>query len=493
MSDIFTLPFTFNNTYAEKLAEMSAFQQPQAYAKAKWLIQSPEVANLLDLSDQAMDSSSLLDWFAGNAQHSDAAPLAQKYTGHQFGHYNPELGDGRGILLGEVESTSGRWDIHIKGAGTTPFSRFGDGRAVLRSCIREFLGSEALYHLGIPTSRALGVYTTGEQVQRETFEQGAALIRVAPSHIRFGHFEYAYYQQDTNLLVKLVDYTFKDVLALPYDADAPFDDKQKAFQVLQFAVTSTAQMVAKWQALGFCHGVMNTDNMSILGITFDYGPFGFLDDYNPKHICNHSDHSGRYAFDEQPGVAMWNLNVLAHALSPLLSRAELETALKQYEPCLLAEYSELMRGKLGLVKPHENDRLLLGELLALMQQDKSDYTNTWRLLSDIEFGANEQAFIDNFITREKAQAWLEKYKTRVFSDPQSDAARRMKMKQNNPKYILRNYLAQQAIEAAEQGDTQELKTLFEVLKSPYAEQTKHQRFAKLPPDWSRDLSISCSS
>lgn len=491
MTDLSHLTKRFNNTYVKHLPEVLTGIKPTQFNQAKWLVTSPEVADLLEIDKPTLGSESLLSWLSGNLALEGAQPIAQKYTGHQFGHYNPDLGDGRGILLGELETKSSRWDIHVKGAGKTPYSRFGDGRAVLRSCIREFLASEALHHLGIPTSRALGIHTTSEPVQRETIEQGAVLVRVAESHIRFGHFEYAFHQSDTDLLKRLVHYVYDQVL--PLDHQNNLSVEEKAYLVLQYAVTSTASMIAKWQALGFCHGVMNTDNMSILGITFDFGPYGFLDEYNPGHICNHSDHSGRYAYDEQPSIGLWNLNVLAHSLSPLIERQDLEVLLKKYEPTLLAEYSQLMRSKLGLATKRQDDRLLLSELLALMQMDKSDYTNTWRLLSKFQLDAPDSHFVDHFINREMATSWLVKYKKRAVLDDNNNAERQALMLGSNPKYILRNYLAQEAIEAAEQGDISKVETLFEVLKKPYEEQQQFQGYAKPPPDWSKGLSISCSS
>lgn len=491
MTKLNSLKNRFNNTYANELAEIASPIVQTQFANAQWLIQSFDVASLLDIDEPTFKSGELLSWLSGNTKLNEAKPLAQKYTGHQFGHYNPELGDGRGILLAELEASSGHWDIHVKGAGQTPYSRFGDGRAVLRSCIREFLASEALHYLGIPTSRALGVYTTSEPVQRETIEQGAVLVRIAESHIRFGHFEYAFHQKDRALLERVVNYVYQSVL--PLDHQNTLSVEEKAYEVLQYAVSSTAAMVAKWQAFGFCHGVMNTDNMSILGMTFDFGPYGFLDEYNPSYICNHSDHSGRYAFDEQPGIGLWNLNALAHALSPLVKRDDLASLLQKYEPKLLGDYSDLMRCKLGFSSKQENDRLLLSELLALMQMDKSDYTNTWRLLSNIKLGIDDALFNDHFINREMASNWLEKYKKRALLDKNSEAERLALMKQHNPKYILRNYLAQEAIQAAEQGDVSKLEVLFDVLKKPFEEQPEFETYAKSPPDWSKDLSISCSS
>lgn len=494
MKPLYNAPPRFNNTYAKHLADCASVITPTEFSCAKWLTWSADVAKLLDFDMSGQRANDWLAWFSGQRQMPGAKPLAQKYTGHQFGHYNPQLGDGRGLLLGEIEATTGRWDIHIKGAGQTPYSRFGDGRAVVRSCIREYLASEALHYLGIPTSRALGIFSTGEAVQRESIEQGAALVRVAPSHIRFGHFEFAVNQADDGLLTRLVHYVYDQVLRTNNSADHnKLNAQDKAYFILQQAVVSTAVMVAQWQAVGFCHGVMNTDNMSILGLTFDYGPYGFLDQYKPKHICNHSDHSGRYAFDEQPGVALWNLNVLAHALSPLIAREDLETLLKKYEPRLLAEYSELMRKKLGFATKQQNDRVLLAELLALMQTSQSDYTNTWRLLSELQLGPQDQDFIDHFIERDKAQQWLAKYRKRMLLDSNDEAQRQSLMQSVNAKYILRNHLAQEAIEAAEQGDVSKVETLFEVLQQPYKAQPQFNDYAKGPPDWAKSLSISCSS
>ncbi|NVK23710.1 MAG: YdiU family protein [Gammaproteobacteria bacterium] len=489
----------FSNTYFSELADLGSVFQPAVFPDPQWLVVSDDVIELLQLPWQEKDQERFLRAFSGHQTLDGFQPLAQKYTGHQFGQYNPDLGDGRGVLLAELLTENGRWDLHVKGAGKTPYSRFGDGRAVLRSCIREFLASEALAGLGIATSRALGVYTTGESVQRETVEPGAALIRVCESHIRFGHFEYAYYQKDEALLKRLVEYTYEFVLPaqskLTTDASSVKVD-EKASAILQHATHRTAEMIAKWQAFGFCHGVMNTDNMSILGITFDFGPFGFLDQYDPSHICNHSDHSGRYAFDEQPGVGLWNLNALGHALSPLIEKEQIAEILKQYEPKLVNTYSELMRAKLGLFEKTKDDRQLLGEFLAIMKKDQADYTHTWRLLSDYndpQSDVDELKFIDNFISRDLVKTWFAKYHQRLQLENSKVSERVELMKGINPKYVLRNYLAQQAIEAAEKGDTSQVERLFQVFKKPFEEQPEHQSLAKRPPDWSQSLSISCSS
>lgn len=495
----FTTPFQFNNTYARVLPELGQRVTPTPFPAPKWVSVSDSAAKLLGTSKKTLlEQPQWLNWFSGNELLKGTDPIAQKYTGHQFGQYNPELGDGRGLLLGEAEFHSQRFDLHVKGAGKTPYSRFGDGRAVLRSCIREFLASETLEQLGIPSSRALGLFLTGEQVQRETLEPGAALIRLCPSHLRFGHFEYAFYQQNSLLLEQLVNYTTEHVIPQDSQEMHVLNDSSttsdKAYQMFKFTIRRTAEMVAKWQAYGFCHGVMNTDNMSILGLTFDYGPYGFLDVYDPKHICNHSDHSGRYAYEEQPSIALWNLNALGYALSPLLSKEQLTELLTGYEPTLLDNYSDLMRKKLGFTTKTKADQPLLGELLQLMQTQQRDYTHTFRTLSEVKFSENNQnTFIDTFIDREAAKTWLEKYQTRLAREIVSDEERGALMCSVNPKYLLRNHLAQEVIEAAELGDYAPLEELLAVLQNPFSNQDVDKKFSDLPPDWASTLSISCSS
>ena len=505
------LQLVFDNTFQAQLPEMSASIKPHTFPAPKWLIKSKDVDQDLSNSTiksvkpyQSLLSQDALNWFSGQTQVQGAQPIAQKYTGHQFGQYNPQLGDGRGVLLGEILTDNGRIDLHVKGAGQTPFSRFGDGKAVIRSSVREFLASETLHYLGIPTSRALGVFTTGESVQRETIEPGAALIRVCPSHLRFGHFEYAYHTGDVDLQERLVKYCLYQVLPQSHpdlmqlsewkESPEPVSITEETQLMFRFVIRRTAEMVAKWQAFGFCHGVMNTDNMSVLGITFDYGPFGFSDEYNPKHICNHSDDTGRYAFDEQPSVALWNLNVLGHALSSLLPENVIREELQKYEPHLLGTYTNLMRDKLGLKKHKTEDRAILGELLAIMQVNKADYTIVWRTLSEtLDLKQNGQRFVDLFLNREQAQTWLNKYHQRLQFESTSSQQRTQSMCSVNPKYILRTHLAQVAIEDAEKGDLNKLNELYEVLQKPFEEQRQFEEYAKHPPAWASSINISCSS
>ena len=411
------------------------------------------------------------------------------YAGHQFGHYVNQLGDGRGLLLGELDTAQGRFDLHLKGAGPTPYSRMGDGRAVLRSSIREYLCGEAMNALGIASTRSLCI-TTGEQtVWREKEEYAAMLVRVARSHIRFGSFEYFHYTEQPERVKQLADYCIDRY----FEEAAEYKGSQRYTVFFSQVVKKTALMIAQWQSVGFAHGVMNTDNMSILGETFDYGPFGFLDDYNEGFICNHSDHSGRYAFNAQPGVALWNLNALAQALSSLIDETQIKDALEGYRPSLVGHYSTLMRNKLGLQTTHDKDQQLVAELLQLMQSSAADFTNTFRQLGTVGSNDKHHSLRDHFIDRDSFDAWLVKYQQRLKEESLDETERQQAMAAVNPKYVLRNYLAQQAIEKAETGDYEELERLAKILSRPFDEQTEFEDYAKQPPDWGKRISVSCSS
>lgn len=446
----------------------------------------------------------LLGLDSADAQHPDWAaltsgaklfpgsqPIAMKYTGHQFGSYNPELGDGRALLLGEVTHGGERWDLHLKGAGKTPYSRFGDGRAVLRSTIREYLAGEALTALGIRSTRALSIAGSSEPVARETMETGAALIRVAQSHIRFGHFEYLFYTRQLEAQHRLVEFVCAQFV--PEVASEPVQVQAEA--LLRFTVKRSAELVAGWQSVGFAHGVLNTDNMSIIGDTFDFGPYGFLDDYEPGFICNHSDHTGRYAFDAQPGVVLWNLNALAHAFSSLLDTETLKDCLGQYQPLLIDFYAARMRQKLGLAIEDEGDQQLCADLLQILEAGKVDYTRFFRALSRYR-GERPAASLEALVSptqHEPLANWLSHYDLRLQKESGSAEARSQQMLQTNPKFVLRNYLAQQVIEAAEKGDYQPLATLFDLLQSPFDEHRQHEQWAAAPPEAGKHLPISCSS
>ena len=444
---------------------------------------------MLGLSLDKSSLKKLTKITAGNTDYEAFAPLAMVYSGHQFGSYNPQLGDGRGLLLGEVKTDSGeKWDLHLKGAGTTPYSRFGDGRAVLRSCIREFLGSEALHHIGIPTTRALSVTTSKTPVYRETEEKGSTLLRVARTHIRFGHFEYFCYTKQNDLLKVLADYSIEQYFPhLSNDAD-------KYLLLFKEIMEKTALMVAHWQSAGFAHGVMNTDNMSILGETFDYGPYGFQDNFDWNYICNHSDHYGRYAFSQQPDISYWNCGRLAQALVPLIDDVELlQELINQYPQRYSHHYTELMTGKLGLTVVEDEDPDLIKQLLELLQSEKCDYTLFFRALCSF---VPEQAlpdFLQQFKQQDALQSWLEAYTLRLTRNMQDDKARSHMMKSANPKFILRNYLAQQVIEQAEKGNHEAINELMNVLETPFDEHPDFEHLAAETPDWGRKLEVSCSS
>lgn len=482
------LNIVFDNSYARLTDALYSRVAPAGFARPHLVSFNPEVAALLGLTADAATHPDFLAAFGGQKLLPGSEPLAMKYTGHQFGVYNPDLGDGRGVLLGEVVNPKGeRWDLHLKGAGQTPYSRFGDGRAVLRSCIREYLGSEALHHLGIASTRALCIVGSDEAVQREKTETGAMLLRVADTHIRFGHFEWLYHSGQPELLKTLADYVidrhFPELAA----------DPQRYSRFLAEVVARTARLMAQWQLVGFAHGVMNTDNFSITGATFDYGPYGFLEAYEPGYICNHSDHNGRYAWNQQPSIGLWNLNALAHALSGLIEKDALIAHLQDYEPQLIRHYSAGMRAKLGLLEERPEDRELSFAFLDLLMKNGADYTRSFRALSQIRQDGSLPALRDDFVDREAFDAWLLRYRERLAAENSNDAERAVRLDAVNPKYILRNYLAQVAIEKAEAGDFSEIEKLRQLLSRPFDEQPGNERYAALPPDWGRHLEISCSS
>ena len=472
--------------FVEQLPGRYSLVEPQGLDNPRWVLWSRDVADLLNL---AKPDDNALAVFSGNARMQDASYYAQVYAGHQFGGYSPRLGDGRAMILGEAKDIHGEyWDIALKGAGKTPYSRHGDGKAVLRSAVREFLASETLYHLGIPTTRALAVVGSDTPVWRETQETGAITVRLARSHIRFGHFEYVTHgEQDKAGLKQLVDFTIQHHFPhLSCDAAG-----YKAW--FAEVVRLTAEMIAHWQAAGFAHGVMNTDNMSVLGDTFDFGPFSFLDTYREDFICNHSDPQGRYAFDQQPGVGLWNLQRLAQALVPLIPSDDLMVGLNAYQQVLVDRYLVLMRNRLGFEAADEADDLtLIGGLMKLMQHSRLDYTNSMRAFAYLEPGAAHFALRDECLNTVEFDAWFSAYSNRLngIADAQKWQQQRAAA---NPKYILRNYLAQQAVEAAEAGDNQPLETLYQLLRNPFDEQPDMAQYARRPPDWGEGLICSCSS
>ena len=477
----------FDNTFSRLPGDFYTRVRPQPLRDPCLVAASAPACELLGLAPSAPGGADFLACASGAALPAGADPLAMVYSGHQFGAYNPRLGDGRGLLLGEVRGPAGKWDLHLKGAGKTPYSRQGDGRAVLRSSIREFLASEAMHALGIPSSRALCVVGSSEPVWRESRETGATVIRLAQSHVRFGSFEYFHYTGRHDCVRRLADY----VIEQHFPQLAGEADRHR--ELLREAVHRTARLVAHWQAIGFAHGVLNSDNMSILGLSFDYGPYGFLDDYEPGFICNHSDHSGRYAFNRQPHIGLWNLNALAHAFSSLLHEATLRELLGEYEGIFVEHYLQLMRNRLGLLQPHPGDAALLQELLDLMARARVDYTLFLRELVSLESDAARSPLRDFFLQREEFDAWARRYCQRLRDEGSAPERRRALMLASNPRYILRNYLAQQAIERAEGGDFSEVRRLLRALQAPFEERPEFADYAAPAPDWGKRLEISCSS
>ena len=434
-----------------------------------------------------------LDILIGNAVPEQSLPLAAVYSGHQFGVWAGQLGDGRAILFGEAASAAGPLELQWKGAGMTPYSRMGDGRAVLRSSIREFLCSEAMHALGIPTSRALSVAGSDQGVMRETVETSAVVVRMAPSFVRFGSFEHWFYRNKPDELKILADY----VIDRFYPALRAEENPYAA--LLSEVSRRTAHMIAHWQAVGFMHGVMNTDNMSILGLTIDYGPFGFMEAFDPGHICNHTDQQGRYSYSNQPQVGHWNCYALGQALLPLIGEVETaQAALDVYQPAFAAKLDELLHAKLGLqqLPQHaDTDLALFDALFAPMQANGVDFTLFFRRLSGLKAAdaSGDEPLRDLFIDRPAFDAWAMQYRARLQAEASDDSERRLAMNKINPKYVLRNYLAQVAIEKAQKKDFSEVAHLLSVLQRPYDEQPEHEHYAALPPDWASHLEVSCSS
>ena len=489
--------------------------QPTPVRRPELLAWSPDVAALLGLDERDVRSPRFAAVFGGNELLPGMEPYAACYGGHQFGNWAGQLGDGRAITLGEVLNARGeRWELQLKGAGPTPYSRHADGRAVLRSSLREFVCSEAMHHLGVPTTRALSLVATGERVVRDMFydgnprpEPGAVVCRVAPSFLRFGNFEIFASRGEEELLGRLIDFTI--------DRDFPEiqgEPPARRIEWFDAVCRRTAVMVAHWMRVGFVHGVMNTDNMSILGLTIDYGPYGWIDAFDPDWTPNTTDAGGRrYRFGHQPRIAHWNLWQLANAIYPALGEAApLEAALARFAEVFEAERRRMTADKLGFMQWRADDESLVDELHRLLAAAEMDMTIFHRLLSSLDPKAADPAlFADAFYDEAKRaehgaafEAWLNRYALRVGAEglgggPEALAARRARMDAVNPIYVPRNYLAQQAIDAAEQGDLGELTALMAVLSKPYTPQPGCERFAARRPEWARHKAgcsmLSCSS
>lgn len=475
--------------YADLFRGFAADVQLQPLASPYILDVSPTVVEQLGLHYSPQQQSEWASAFAGEAMGQQKYAKSSVYSGHQFGQYNPQLGDGRAASIGVLATDSGDWELQIKGGGLTPYSRMGDGRAVLRSSIREYLCSEAMQGLGIPTTQALCLSNSETPVYREEVETGATVVRVAPSFIRFGHFEFFCHTNQHDKLKRLIDYTIAEFYPSCLVENFPY------LAFFHQVVQRTAALIARWQCAGFTHGVMNSDNMSILGLTLDYGPFGFMDDFDPGYIPNHSDHSGRYAYDQQPGIGLFNCACLAQALVPFVEVDALKGVLDTYEDMVSAEYAAWMRAKFGLSAPGQHDREVINRFLNLMAESRADFTCTFRALSEshAEEGGAPDSLRDCFVDRETIDHWYADYLSIAAKQHSSVEARLRAMQAVNPVYVLRSYMAQEAIEAAEQGDAAVLKTIRTLLERPYQHQAGQERYAEPAPDWGKSLALSCSS
>ena len=487
---------------------------PTPVAAPRLIAHAKEVAALLGISEADIASPDFARIFAGNSLHAGMQPYAACYGGHQFGNWAGQLGDGRAITLGETVNVSGqRWELQLKGAGLTPYSRTADGRAVLRSSVREFLCSEAMHHLGVPTTRALSLVATGEPVLRDMFydgnaahEPGAVVCRVAPSFIRFGNFEILASREDHTLLERLVDFT----IARDYPeigASDSIDATEKRRRWFEQVCERTAIMVAHWMRVGFVHGVMNTDNMSILGLTIDYGPYGWVDNFDPDWTPNTTDaQHRRYRYGQQPQIAQWNLSRLASALLALFPSPEpLEAALERYAEVYTETQMRMTAAKFGFRDWRDDDDELVSKALQLLRDTEMDMTIFYRALTDMNLDAPSVDRLHHSFYRDDLRDkyeiplsdWLKRYAARVREDQEPAAVRRERMNAVNPKYVLRNYLAQQAIDAAHEGNDAPIHELLDVMRHPYDEQPGRELYAAKRPDWARQKAgcsmLSCSS
>ena len=458
-------------------------QTPPIPLKEPYLIHfSQDAAKLLDLDVNSLDEQQLIALLNAQELPQGGAFFSMCYAGHQFGHYNPRLGDGRAHHLGKYK----QWNLQLKGSGDTLYARMADGRAVIRSSIREYLMSEAMHHLGIPTTRALGVIGSKTRVARNTMEYAANTMRLSTSWIRFGSFEYFYYTKSYDKLEQLAQYVIQE--SYPHLRD----DEDRFYKMFCEVVERTAKLIAQWQGVGFCHGVMNTDNMSIEGLSIDYGPFAMLDDYNFSYVCNHTDKAGRYSYGAQPNIAYWNLTQLAKALSPLIDTARMQQKLDDYGQSIYPDaFMEVMRQKLGLALEFEDDVELVKELVGAMQDAQVDNTLFYRTLS--RYDGDRSPVYDICMDPVIIDAWLSLYDARLSKETLTLKTRHQRMLSVNPKYVLKNHMLQKAIEDAQKGDFSMIDTLLHIARHPYDELPQYEHFAQDTPEAFKNLGLSCSS
>lgn len=444
-------------------------------ADLKLIIDNHELREQIGLTDQDLNN---IQSYCLNPNTNDFDTFAMVYAGHQFGQFVNQLGDGRGIFLGQ---TNHDYDLHLKGAGKTPYSRFGDGRAVLRSSIREYIASECMNNLNIPSTRAVALFISEEKVLRDSYESSAVLLRSSQSHIRFGHFEFFHYRNKSKQVKKLADYAIENYSLFNESAEEPY------VNFFQTIVQKTAQMISKWQGVGFCHGVMNTDNFSILGETFDYGPYAFMESLNPEFICNTSDYEGRYRYSNQPYIGLWNCSALGEALKTLIPEAKIEEILKTYEQEFSSNLRKIYLDKLGLTEHQPGDDELIQDYLSLINNENLDYTQSFRSLVKI---LQEEDLI-------KSSGRLEKWKKRFLKRHEfekSDLRDRLDMmKSINPHITPKNFQIQKVIDAVEKGNYEALHSFCDAFKNPFEENSKTQVFDEVPGENEANIRTSCSS
>lgn len=475
----------FNNTYRNLPEEFYHIVNPKPFENPFLISINPEMASEIELDISSTDEDELAEYLSGKKLIPGSKPIALYYTGHQFGVYNPHIGDGRAILLGEVENSKGdKWDLHLKGAGPTKYSRGFDGRAVLRSTIREYLCSEAMHNLGIPTTRALSIVGSDEKVERETTETGAMLIRTAKSHVRFGSFEGFFFKGQTENIRILADYVITNLY--PEHADDPEKYRLTANEIAR----RTGALIANWQAFGFTHGVMNTDNMSITGDTIDYGPYAFMETYKSDFTPNHSDHFGRYSYNSQPSIAYWNLNKLLQCLSGLLTGDDIQEALGEYREAYAEKYLGLMAKKFGFNGFIDGDKKFIDDTLELLEEKEIDYPIFFRELSGVTLDAS----VEGPEVKKIGKVWINKYIERVKSDNSDEKKRKKSMDSVNPKYVLRTYIAANAIrQAIDNQDYSEIEKIRKILMKPFDEQPEYERYSFKPAEGAEVTALSCSS
>ncbi len=470
-----------DNPYLKLPKNFYDFVNPAPLNRAYLISANKEVAKLLDIDKEELDKKEFVDFINGNSLLKGSKPFAMVYAGHQFGHFVPRLGDGRAINIGTINN----FHLQLKGSGPTKYSRSGDGRAVLRSSIREYLISEAMHNLNIPTTRALGVIGSEHGVYRDEWEEGAITLRVSPSWIRIGTFEYFANKRDIKSLKLLSDYAIKE--SYPHLEN----ESNKYLYFFLEVVGKSAKLVAKWQSVGFNHGVMNTDNISIAGVTLDYGPFAFLDDYEFNYICNKSDRNGRYSFANQAGIMKWNLNALKYTLSFLTNKDELDKALEYFDRIYAREFISLMRKKLGLTKELDEDIELIRELLETLEELSIDYTLFFRTLSS--YNKEKKPLLDLALFHNPLKSWLNRYDKRLEKEPLLQKQREELMLKTNPKYVLKNYMLQEAIDKAKNRDFSVVEALLEIAKNPFKEHKAYEKWAKATPSEFKNQILSCSS